>query len=490
MDMKFEDMFPERLIGWDRLEFTSFLEWEEEKDIAESQKKHWLKTLVAFANTSGGHLYVGVNDKDHELKPLTSSLADQQIQLIRKTLRDRTSPQLKPDIKAIPISQDGETRYLIDVYIPVSGFLPVMAKDKGSYFVCIRIHGSMESAGPEEIRNLVYRSENTSFDILPTKEKFNPDQFQELFRCYKERNNGKELSEKALIAIHFMDSDGYLNKGASLFKDDNDSYLTALSVAKFPGIDSGSNEILNIHRYHGPITRTILDATAYIQAISVNGIIKKNDGDEKLYSYPLRCVQEGIADVFSHRNYWISGSQIQVSIYKDRKEIVSPGSLVSTNALAKTHDLKALKPIHQNEMVCSLLMLCRLIQGLDSGFDIIENDYLSQDDAHKPWIESDSSSFTLALPDMTYTKGMVGEGNEAPDIFIDDSFLSLTERSILSYCYPRKRTIKEIASYLNKSVSTYLRETLIGGLIEKGYLAKVDISPLSVITIRSKVFLR
>ena len=484
--MKFEDVFPGERFGAERIEFRRFLE----NGLDETDGISWLKTLVAFANTSGGHLYVGVDDSTHELKPLAASLASRQMRLIRATLRDRSDPPLKPEIKAIPVSQEGETRYLIDVYVPVSPYLPVMAKDKGNYFAYVRSYGATQIAGSEEIRNLVYRSENTSFDTFPTEEIFDPNQFKELFRCYKERNGGKELTEKALIAVHFMDAEGHLSRGARLFKDGEGSSLTALSVAKFPGIDSGSAQILNIHRYHGPITKTILEATSYIQDISINGIVKRADGDEKLHSYPLRSVQEGIANAFAHRNYWIAGSQIQISIYKDRMEIVSPGSLVSSGGLAKTQDLRSLKPVHRNEMVCSMLMLCRLIQGLGSGFDIIESDYLSQDDAHKPWIESDSSSFTLALPDITYAKGVVGEHNEAPDIYVDDPSLSLVDRDILAYCYPQKRSIKEIAAYLGKSVSTYLRETVIGALIEKGYLVKVDVSPLSVITVRSKVFLR
>ena len=488
--MRFEDLFPGQNLETDTIEFKQFLNSGRDEQTGESLEMRWLKTLVAFANTKGGHLYVGVNDTDHELKPLAASYADQQIRLVRSTLRDRTDPILKADVKTIPIPDNNETKYLIDIYVPLSSYLPVMAKDHGSYFAFIRAYGSTEIAGPEQIRSLVYRSQNVHYDAIMTDEIFRREDFTELFHCYQERNDGKELNAKALMAIHFMDAQGHLCQGASLFKDNNDSALTSLSVARFPGIDSGSTEILNIHRYHGPITKTILDATQYIQDISVNGITKKADGDERRFSYPFRSVQEGIANAFAHRNYWISGSQIQVSVYKDRLEIISPGSLVSASSLPKTTNLAALMPVHRNEVVCSVLELCRLIQGLGSGFDIIENDYLAQDDAHKPTIESDNSSFTLTLPDLTYAKGIVGQENEAPDIYVEDAALSMAELDVLSYCYPQKRNIREIANHLGKSVSTYLREKLIGGLIEKGYLAKVDVSPLTVISVRSKVFLR
>ena len=48
----------------------------------EDNELKWLKEIVAFSNTQGGTVYVGVNDTSHELEPLSHQEIDRTVQLV------------------------------------------------------------------------------------------------------------------------------------------------------------------------------------------------------------------------------------------------------------------------------------------------------------------------------------------------------------------------------------------------------------------------
>jgi ATP-dependent DNA helicase RecG len=45
------------------------------------------------------------------------------------------------------------------------------------------------------------------------------------------------------------------------------------------------------------------------------------------WDYPLEAVREGVVNALVHRDYLLSGTNIELSIYEDRLEIISPGRL-------------------------------------------------------------------------------------------------------------------------------------------------------------------
>ncbi|MFA6624426.1 MAG: ATP-binding protein [Bacilli bacterium] len=486
--MTFEELFPDATLESFDVEFKGFLgSGPDEKGL--SSEVGWLKTLVAFANGAGGSLFVGVENKTHKIVALDLNSADKQIQLVYRTCKQRTDPFIEPLISKIDIPFPNETRVVIRIEIKPSSLLPVLLKDRGGSFALVRRFGQTDLATSEELRELAQKSSDISFDEYPTKELFNNNDFTSFFKSYQE-HNGSPLDPKYLISKGFMDINGYLSRGALLFKDECKDPKTMISIVKYPGIDKGSSELLYVEKLIGPIHTLILKAANIIQAQSVNGIKKTSSGEKKIFSFPASSLLEGIANAFAHRNYWIGGSQIQISLFKDRVEIVSPGSLLGLQNLPKDKDIKNIKPRHRNEVICNALSLLGLIQGLGTGFDKIADDYRMADEAHQPYVESSPSSFSLTLPDLMYAQGVVGTDNPAPAIaLIGAGQLSAKENQVLSFCYPRKRTLKEIAQFLGISVSSYLKGELLGGLITKGYLIQSDQRPASYLTSREKVYL-
>ena len=51
-----------------------------------------------------------------------------------------------------------------------------------------------------------------------------------------------------------------------------------------------------------------------------------NGGRSEIRSYPKEAIREVLVNAIAHRDYAIIGTQIDVDIYADRIEVVSPGS--------------------------------------------------------------------------------------------------------------------------------------------------------------------
>ena len=50
---------------------------------------------------------------------------------------------------------------------------------------------------------------------------------------------------------------------------------------------------------------------------------------QKRWDYPEEVIREAVVNAIVHRDYLLSGSDIELSIYSDRLEIVSPGRLAN-----------------------------------------------------------------------------------------------------------------------------------------------------------------
>lgn len=488
--MRFESLFPDIGLETKEIEFKGICNEGNDPKTGELLQIRWLKTIIAFANGNGGDLYIGVEDKTHNVVALDKNEADEQMNLIRREAKQRVVPALFLDPIAIPVSFKKEVRYLIKVHVAPSNSVPVMLKSHNGYCTFVRKFGATEIATPEEIRALVLSREEAGYDVLPTDESYDPSDFALIKEEYKSGHNGTELLDKTLQLKGFFDANGRLKQGSLLFKDDYDGDKTKLSVVKWPGFDRGSDSLVFIKKLSGPITQVIHEATDIVTMISTNGIQKTPSGQRDYYSYPYRSVFEGIANAFAHRNYWKVGTQIQVDVFLDRLEITSPGSLLSGAKLRSEKNIAGIIPQHRNSLIADILTLLGITQGIGTGFDKIEHDYENADERHRPFVNSDDYSFTLVLPDLTYERGVVSAETPYPDIYLQQGNLPENEMKILSYCYNASRSVSEIAEAIGVRVSSYLRKEILGALIEKGYLIGSADKPARFLSNRELVKLK
>ena len=466
--MHIEELIPGFNIEDSKNEFKGIIEEGKSADSGKVREIGWLKTLAAFANIEGGTLYVGVEDKSHIIVSLDHDTADKIILMIHRQVRQRIEPSIKYKIDTIPVSTTSQTRYVLKISVEKSKILPVILHEENLLGIYVRTYGSTRLASPEQIRDMVLLSDSNPFDQPFTDERFDRNSYQKLLNLYRERT-GEELTDKALISAGFINNALLLSKGAELFKDNYNGERTKIICTLWPELTKGSSLILASEEFSGNILDSITFAIHFIQNHSVNGFRKEDTQRVDYFSYPLRSVTEGIVNAVAHRNYFMCGSQIEVNMFKDRLEITSPGALLGVKELKKEKNISSIIPRRRNEVICAILEYCRYMESKGSGFDKIEQDYTGKGEAFRPFISSTGNSFTLVLPNLTFNPGVIDE-DSVPEIHVDGILEGKNDEKILSFCFKKEHSAKEIAEHIGIQASTYFRINVLKNLVSKGYL--------------------
>lgn len=466
--MTVEDLVPGLNIEDTHNEFKGIIEEGKAADSDRAREIGWLKTVAAFANTDGGSLYVGVEDKTHKLLALDHDAADKIVLMVHRQIKQRLEPAVPYRIEALPLKKDGRTRYVLRIDVSPSKILPVTLHEDNLLGIYVRSYGSTVLASPEQIRDLVLMSDNNPFDTPFTEEKFDRACFGKLFSLYKERT-GTELTKKALVSAGFMDRADRLSKGAALFSDGYGGERSKVVCTLWPELTKGGSLILASEEFSGNLLDSIEFAVRFVQNHSVNGYRKEDTGRSDYFSYPVRSVTEGIVNAVAHRNYFMTGSQIEVNLFKDRLEITSPGALLGVRELKKEKNISSIIPRRRNELICAILVYCRYMESKGSGFDKIESDYAGRGEAFRPFISSGGSSFTLVLPNLTFKDGVIDEGS-VPEVHVRGLLSGRNDIPVLSFCFGKERSAKEIAEYLGIQPSSYFRKQVLAELVRQGYL--------------------
>ena len=133
-----------------------------------------------------------------------------------------------------------------------------------------------------------------------------------------------------------------------------------ISCALFLG--RSKSRILDRREFHSPVAAMIDDVTAWILSkINVELIIKTVRREERP-ELPEDALREALANAVAHRDYRSAGN-VQVYVFKDRVEIVSPGGLPAGMTQA---DLGA-KSMPRNPLLFSMLYRMDVVEHIGSG---------------------------------------------------------------------------------------------------------------------------
>ena len=465
--MYLEEIMDEVLLESDKFECKSKLNRE---DVV-----GWLKTIAGFANASGGDFYIGVEDKTCKLIGFDRTAADNERNYFNNQVNEHLVPRPQMKISFIRYLINEKERFVIRVQVLESTVKPVILKYKNIPSIFMRRDGFTNGATYEEIIEMSVKSKNTQYDVLISDVAYDDAKFTMLREFYSMHNDGRVLPEKALRSMGFYNEEGLLANGALLFSDDCQDKKTEVQCSVFSGFNKGSERIVTINRFRGNLISVINYMMEFVAQRMNHSMIKLGDTRKNINAYPQRALFEGVINAVAHRDYFLDGTQIQVDMFKDRLEILSPGSFYRGEKLGKTYDLSGIISKRRNELISSVLVCCNVMEAAGTGFDKIIEEYQGQDDAHRPYIYSSSDHFTLVLPDLTYMNGI--EDSKTPVLtFAPVSNGTDYDADVLSFCYYQARKVADIAEHLGISDSTYLRKQVLGNLEEQGYLEKNKVS--------------
>jgi len=98
--------------------------------------------------------------------------------------------------------------------------------------------------------------------------------------------------------------------------------------------------------------------------IGVQAIVDDGGQRQERWDYPLEAVREAIVNAVAHRDYTISVMDIELSLYSDRIEIISPGRLPNTVTVEK---MRAGYRASRNELIKEVLRDYRYIEATGLG---------------------------------------------------------------------------------------------------------------------------
>lgn len=287
------------------------------------------ENMVAFANTEGGTLVVGMTE-DGELADKTD------LETLGKALRDADG-QCNPSVVTgswEAVETDEGTVYALR--IPRSIELHALTDGR----VLIRSEDSVRPLGGQEILKLASAKNTGDFEsesvIGATRDDFSPKIIEEYLTKRAERTkrpyNGK--IDDLLREIGAIDNSGRPTvSGIMLFSEYPQHWLPQCGVvfAKFVGkTPRGENGLAGYSRREeltGPLPRLIESAWNLVWSeMAVSAVVQGLEREER-YEYPPFAVREAIVNATCHRDYRLRGRRIEIRMYSDRLEVISPGGL-------------------------------------------------------------------------------------------------------------------------------------------------------------------
>lgn len=289
-----------------------------------SSPKGVLRSLVAFANTAGGTLLVGVDDKTRNVRGVTSPLDAQE--KLTNVISDGIHPLLSPEMSILPWRKT----HLLAAEVFPSSLRPHCVRQEGpEKGVYIRVGASNRKADPTTIAEMGRQIRNESFDEQPlpelSSEAIDFRAASELFADVR-KLQPKDLNTLRLATRHQRKTvptvAGVLLFGADRLMHFPDAWIQA---GRFRGTDR--TQIMDSARIVSGPVHGIDEALGFIRKHLM--VETRVDGlrHSEHWTVPLPAIREALVNAVVHADYSQQGAPIRISIFDDRIEIESPGLL-------------------------------------------------------------------------------------------------------------------------------------------------------------------
>ncbi len=343
------------------------------------------KEIVAFANTKGGRVLIGVDD-DRTISGIKRKKIEEWFM---NSIMDNVTPQIIPYYERVEVDDHGS---IVVIGVDSGVAKPYAVKKKGRVYYYIRVGSESREADRGQLRRLFQSSGDVHFESTPVTriswEELDFRRIKEYFEVIREHpyiplDKERDKWERILVNNEYMrhtDPDHCVSTlaGAILFCRNPSRFLpqAGITAASFRSNEKDYDAV-DRDRFNAPVVK--YGVSPINRNVSEDGLIeqglhfvKKNASHERLgdggrreryWDYPRDVVREVLVNAVAHRDYTIM-TDIELCIYSDRLEVISPGCLPNTVSI---ESMRAGCRVPRNHILMQTLRDYKYVENLGMG---------------------------------------------------------------------------------------------------------------------------
>lgn len=289
-----------------------------------SSPRNVLRTLVAFANSAGGQLVLGVAD-DGQLLGVDDPLAEEE--RLCNLIADQIAPRLVPNVELVTVA--GKTLMLVEVFL--SGTRPHCIKAEGMEAgVYVRLGSTNRQADAQLVAELQRGVAGVSFDALPMPDL--PPEVLDTQAIERDFAGKRPVDEAMLQSLRLLvRHQGRLvpsQGGVLLYGRDRRQYFDDAWVqcGRFVGTDK--LDIFDHQDIEVPLPQAVDAIMLFLKKHAMRGADFSGVRRKDVWSIPLNILREVVINALVHADYSHRGTPTRIAFFDDRIEVESPGLLL------------------------------------------------------------------------------------------------------------------------------------------------------------------
>lgn len=337
------------------------------------------KEVVAFANTSGGRIFVGVDDDGN---PVGLDDIDDTYTRVTNSIRDAICPDVTMFVKYT--INNG----IIEIEISEGTAKPYYLKSKGlkPSGVYVRQGASSAPASSEQIRQMIKISDGDVYESARSLEQ--NLSFNAAEKVFKEHKIDFSLEKFPALGISRISDNLYTN----LAKIISDQCEHTIKIAVFA---DDKNTVFKAHKeFGGSVFTQLEEAFEYLMLCNRNPSTFVGINRVDKWDYPVEALREALLNAIVHRDYAFSGSII-INVNENCIEFISLGGLV--RGLTADDIRNGISQL-RNRNLAELFHRLNFIESYGTGIRRILALYSNC--KKQPTISITSNSFKITLPNM------------------------------------------------------------------------------------------
>lgn len=446
---------------------------------AEVPKKSekYIKSVVAFANTAGGKIIIGVDDESHEIIGVDKDEVFKIMDGITNTISDMCYPQIFPNIGIDTI--DDKCIIVIEIYPGANRpyYIKSLGKEAGTF---IRVSGTSRPADDAIIKDLELQGTNHSFDeMICVEQKYDANQADNLCTAIKrymvEAVKTKSEKEKVKdVTVQNLINWGIIKNLEGTLVPTNAFVLLTNNTFSFAKIQcalfKGTERVVFIDKrdFAGPLYEQIEEAYEFVLkhinlGAEINGLVRTD-----VYELPPEAIREAIVNATTHRNF-LDRACVQVAVYDDRVEITSPGMLYGGLTIEQ---IKEGGSKIRNRCIAEVFSRMKIIESWGTGIKRMFSS-CKEYGIREPELLEIGDSFRVNLYRPSYNEVHQSSPKSSPKSSLKN--LNATQQKIASMILVNPK-VTQVDMAENLDISTRAVKKNIKELTEKGILERVGSS--------------